>query len=351
MHIAYIVPKLANKGPVIVVLELVRQMLRHGHTCKVFYFDPEQEIQFPCPVERITVSHAIDFRPFDIIHTHGLRPDCYVFVHKPRHCRAGVLSTLHNYILADFSYQYNPFVAYTAGNLWMCMLCRHDKLITLTRNALQYYTRWFKPEKLACAYNTRTLPAGLTVTADEEAAILRFKGSSPLIGVHAALTPRKGIDQLIQALPLLPDYKLMVVGDGKSLEPLRQQSLANGTSSRVWFTGYRKDACRYLPYYDIYALPSRSEGFVLTLIEAALYKKKVVCSDLPVFREVVDRTEVSFFQLEDIPSLVDAIRRAREDDSLGEHLYQKYLQAFSPEIFYQTHLAIYQSVLETKKHS
>ena len=90
MHIAYIVPKLANKGPVIVVLELVRQMLRHGHTCKVFYFDPEQEIQFPCPVERITFSHAIDFRPFDIIHTHGLRPDCYVFVHKPRHCRAGV---------------------------------------------------------------------------------------------------------------------------------------------------------------------------------------------------------------------------------------------------------------------
>ena len=31
MNIAYIVPKLANKGPIIVVLELVNQMIKNGH--------------------------------------------------------------------------------------------------------------------------------------------------------------------------------------------------------------------------------------------------------------------------------------------------------------------------------
>ena len=39
MNIAYIIPKRINAGPILVVQELVKQMILHGHSCIVFYFD------------------------------------------------------------------------------------------------------------------------------------------------------------------------------------------------------------------------------------------------------------------------------------------------------------------------
>lgn len=53
MKIAYIVPALVNRGPVIVVKELVNQMLKAGNECWVFYFDGMTELTFPCPTIRV----------------------------------------------------------------------------------------------------------------------------------------------------------------------------------------------------------------------------------------------------------------------------------------------------------
>ena len=83
MNIAYIIPKRINAGPILVVQELVKQMILHGHSCIVFYFDEGQEINFLCSTKKISFSQRIDFNSYDIIHTHGLRPDLYIFLHKP----------------------------------------------------------------------------------------------------------------------------------------------------------------------------------------------------------------------------------------------------------------------------
>lgn len=88
MKIAYIIPKLVNKGPIIVVQELVQQMITHGHECYVYFFDEGQEISPPCKTQKISFFESIDFNKFDIIHTHGLRPDLYVFIHKPHKCKS-----------------------------------------------------------------------------------------------------------------------------------------------------------------------------------------------------------------------------------------------------------------------
>ena len=49
MNIAYILPSLANKGPVLVVRDLVREMKNRGHRCSVFYFDDKIEVAIDCP--------------------------------------------------------------------------------------------------------------------------------------------------------------------------------------------------------------------------------------------------------------------------------------------------------------
>lgn len=342
MKIAYLIPKPANTGPILVVLELVKAMSEHRHDCTVYYFDEGDEILFPCKTQRISFFQKINFREFDIVHSHGLRPDCYLFLHKPLRCKARCLTTLHNYIIPDFSYQYNKFIAYTVGNLWMLALRRHDTIVTLSKNALQYYRHRLPARKLTYAYNTRQVALEAPLDVQTRQQILQFKQGAVTLGVNAALTDRKGIDQVIRALKKLPGYKLIIAGDGKSKASLEKLSIDEQVADRVLFLGYQKDAYRLLPYYDVFVLPSRSEGFGLTLMESALYRKKVVCSRIPIFEELCPQDEVVFFELEQIPSLVQALQQAAGSPELGQKLYQRYLQAFSPEAFYERYHQIYQ---------
>lgn len=342
MKIGFILPSLANKGPILVVKELVGQLKRHDHFCHVFYFTDIVEVEMDCPVQKIKFTESIEFQSFDIIHTHGLRPDAYVFFHRPyRDITTQFISTVHNYVIADFNFQYNRFIAYTCGNIWMALLCRHTKIVTLSKDAMEYYTKWFPKKKLSYAYNTRSLDVGNTLSDQERAEILLFKEKDFLIGANTLLTHRKGIDLLIKVLPRLPQYKLCVVGDGK----IKEELIALAKKYQVWdrclFAGYKKNASQYLPYYDIYAMPSRSEGFPLALLEAMIYRKAVVCSDISVFREILTPREVVFFKLNDDDSLVSAINSAINDKELGERLWGRYQESYAPEKMYERYLAIY----------
>ena len=84
MRILYVVPSLANRGPIIVVRDLVEVMTRHGHQCKVIYFDDKKEIDFPCETQLVKSKHY-DFTGFDVVHSHGLRPDLFVRKNQNRH--------------------------------------------------------------------------------------------------------------------------------------------------------------------------------------------------------------------------------------------------------------------------
>ncbi|MFR3328881.1 MAG: glycosyltransferase family 4 protein [Odoribacter splanchnicus] len=345
MKIAYIVPSLANKGPVLVVKDLVEQMIKNGQQCSVFYFDDIREVEFNCPVCRIKFGNKIHFEQFDIVHSHGIRPDGYVFLHKPYKTKTRFVTTLHNYVLRDFSSQYNRFIAYVFGNLWMLLLRRHNKIVTLSQDAMRYYGKWFSDIHLTNAYNTRNISRKETLTEDEKKEITIFKGEDILIGVNALLTTIKGVDLLIRALPQLPGYKLFIAGDGKIKEKLIRMAQQCGVEEQVLFAGYRRNAYRYLGFYDIYAMPSRSEGFPLAMLEAANIGIPVVCSDIAIFREIFTPEEVAFFKLEDVSSLANAIRSATGNLAMAQRMHQKYQECYSPERFYQRYISIYQSLL------
>lgn len=345
MKIAYIIPSLANKGPILVVKDLVAQMVKNGQQCSVFYFDEIREVEFCCPVHRIKFWKKVNFDQFDIVHSHGIRPDSYVFIYKPFIGKTKFVTTLHSYVLKDFSSQYNKIIAYVFGNLWMMLLYRHNKIVVLSRAALQYYLKWFSASRLAYAYNSRNIQLESELSPEGKKQISDFKQGELLIGVNALLSPVKGIDLLIKCLPQLPQYKLFIVGDGKSMNTLMQLAKECNVDDQVYFAGYRKDAYRYLPYYDIYAMPSRSEGFPLSILEAAIMYKPSVCSEIPIFKEIFTPEEVAFFRLEDISSLVKAIKLATSNKGMAERMHRKYLECFSPEKFYERYIFIYRSLL------
>lgn len=344
MNIAYIVPALVNKGPVLVVKDLVDTMIAHGHQCTVFYFDEKTEITIRCSTVRIRFFEKINFSNFDIVHTHGIRPDLYAFLFKPMRCRTKLISTLHNYVIQDLSSQYNRLVGYVFGNLWMMLLCRHNKVVVLSKHAIEYYHTWFSYKKLAFVYNSRQIN-NLSLSSAELSELKAFKKNDFLIGANALLTKRKGIDLLIRALTYLPGYKLFIVGEGIEKNNLIKETEKYGFQDRVKFAGYKKDAYRYLSYYDVYAMPSRSEGFGLAHLEAAIIGVPVVVSDIAIFKEIYSENEVEFFHLEDIVSLADAIKRATGNFVKAKMLHRKYQECYSLEKFYEHYLKIYTSIL------
>ena len=193
-------------------------------------------------------------------------------------------------------------------------------------------------------YNGRSINISDKINTELQAQIREFKGEFRLLGVNCKLTRRKGVDLLIEALPMLDNYKLLIIGDGLVRKELENQALRLKVDDRCLFLGYQEKAYRFVPFYDIYASPSRSEGFGLAIMEAAIYSRKVLCSDIPIFRELFTETEVCFFDLQNINSLVQAVKQLEKNNSFGLNLNKKWLSSFSPERMASNYLDLYESL-------
>lgn len=344
MNIAYILPSLVKEGPGIVVYELIKQMISRGNYCCVFYFDSKSKnlIDFPCETKNISFFGKIDFSIFDVVHSNCMRPDMWVFFHKPlRKTKTLFITTLHDIVEDNLRYQYGKFVSFIASRVWMTMCKRHDFHVVLTKIAKKYYSKWFNEKSLKVIYNSRTLE-NKQLSEDEKAEILRFKGSSKLLGMNCLLTARKGVDLAIKALKFLPDIKLFIAGNGQEIENLKELAKEEKVSDRVYFAGYKEDAYRYLPYYDVYLMPSRSEGFSLAMIEAVAAKVPVVLSDIDIFKEIFSANEVCFFYSENPNSLAKAAQEALNTNKTDK-AYNRYINQYSIESFGEKYMKLYNS--------
>ena len=72
--------------------------------------------------------------------------------------------------------------------------------------------------------------------------------------------------------------KLVVVGEGPEMLPLKQQAVNLGLGERVIFAGQRTDVPQLLEAADIFVFPSESEGLPNALIEASLARRPIVAA-------------------------------------------------------------------------
>ena len=343
MNIAYLVTSLKNSGPVVVVNDLVKMMVANGHYCVVYYFKDIVELGFPCETKLLSLSSSIPFKDFDVVHCHGFRPDLFVLLHKPLFCKAKVFSTIHSYMFQDHKFKYGFFKSRIYPRLIFASQMRSYRIIVLSKDAMSYYSKYISSKKLTYAYNSRICDFSQDLTKEEKEEFETFRGKSRnMILSCCGLSPLKGLDNIIQALKEIPDSKYCIVGDGVARKELGEQAYELGVSDRVLFVGYKKAGFRYLKYADIYAMPSRSEGFPLALLEAAAYGKACVVSDIPVFKEIFTDEEVSMFELGNEKSVVRAINRAIENkELLSNNIKEKFDTCYSPTQFYERHLEIY----------
>lgn len=96
----------------------------------------------------------------------------------------------------------------------------------------------------------------------------------------------KGYDQILQALvlvrKLIPDVHYVLVGKGDDTPRIKEMISELGLSDCVTLTGFVPDAelCDYYNLCDVFALPSKGEGFGIVYLEALACGKPVLAGNL-----------------------------------------------------------------------
>lgn len=104
----------------------------------------------------------------------------------------------------------------------------------------------------------------------------------PVLGVVARLSDVKGLNYLIEAMPSVlkrfPKAKCFIVGEGSLETELKAQASALGLNASVFIRPVSGATVDVLPVFDLFVLPSLSEGLGLSLMEAQAMGLPVVAS-------------------------------------------------------------------------
>lgn len=100
-------------------------------------------------------------------------------------------------------------------------------------------------------------------------------GQKPFVFITTCrLVPIKNLDMLVSVFSELANgetqkpMELWIVGDGPEKEKLKDMTIKLGILEKVKFWGFQEDVFPFLKHSDAFVLPSFSEGFSISLVEA-----------------------------------------------------------------------------------
>lgn len=350
MNISIIVASLARKGPVIVANDIANGLNVNGHNVTVYFLDSKFGITSNCLTKKLSFSTLKEIANSDIVHTHSLRPDIVGFLLKIFfRSKARFISTIHNYVEQDLRMTYGFFIALIFSKLWRLIWAGFDQVVVLSRDAQNYYKSTVPPIDGIVIYNGKNEHIFNTSNIQEIDLLNDLKDRYRLIGANAVVTKRKGLDIVIRSLPELKQYVFVLVGDGPEITTLKYEAAKLNVSDRFFALGFKENARDYLKFYDVFAMPSYSEGVPLAMLEAVDANIPVVCSNISIFRELFDNNEVSFFELNNVPSFIMSIISASKNKfCLTKKARIRFANSYSDTAMIQNYTELYEAILANK---
>lgn len=163
MKIAFLLPSLKNLGPIIVVKDIVDGLLKNKNvSVTIFYFDDFKEdiLDFDVDCIKINFFQKHDFSEFDIVHSHGLRPDIYTFFNKT--CEI-TISTQHNIVFEEYIVNNSYIKSKIIEKIWVYSLLNKSKIVAIGETAKKYYENFFYSNSKVI-----NIPNGRTLTPKDE---------------------------------------------------------------------------------------------------------------------------------------------------------------------------------------
>jgi glycogen synthase len=155
-------------------------------------------------------------------------------------------------------------------------------------------------------------------------ATMRQLGYRVIVNV-GRLTIQKGLPNLLRAFQIVaqhaPKTFLLVVGSGEQRNELIQLSADLGIGDKVFFTGFQRGK-RWRDAYgvaDLFVMPSVSEPFGLTALEAIGYGTPVLISKQSGVSEMIrNALKADFWDIDDMANKMVAVV---QNDSLRDELH------------------------------
>lgn len=192
-----------------------------------------------------------------------------------------------------------------------------DRLTTVSRSFAEYMAPYIEdPGQIT------VIPNGF----DEK----RFKpvphdNSIPQLVTVTRLVPAKGLDVLLKACAELKnrglEYVLHIIGDGPSRGDLEDLAKTLGIYNETIFYGYTLHPEEFMPFFDIFVLPSRAEAFGSVFAEAALSCLALVGTNIGGIPEQIDDgVNGLLVRPDDELALADALEKVIADPSFRYEL-------------------------------
>jgi glycosyltransferase involved in cell wall biosynthesis len=140
------------------------------------------------------------------------------------------------------------------------------------------------------------------------------------------------------------DVRLVLVGpEDHFYGELMKRTRGTGTKDRIVFFGYAGDRALagLYRFARLSVFPSLAEGFGLPPLEALVSGSPVICSDIPVFREILGSL-AGYFDPNDPDEIASALSRRRS--KVDGPVVQRHLRRFSWRTMAQTTLSVYEKV-------
>ena len=289
----------------------------------------------------------------DLLHCHGFKAG---LIGRTAGLMAGcpLAYTVHNMIL------------HGRGRISRFLICRFEKWIGKRTDAIICVSQAAKdsmagemglnPEWIRVIRNSR--PEWDTGDEGKVRKQYGIGGDNILIGTVARLIPSKGIHFLLEAAPAVleryPCAVLMIIGSGPEEISLKNLAGRLGIVGQVIFTGQVHNIWDYYAAFDLFVLPTLSEGLAMTLLEAMSFGLPIIASAVGGIPEVITHGKNGYLiqpgrpqeirgalkYCLDHPQLAKSYgRQAREDVKYG----------YSREKMIKETIAVLESVLEKKR--
>ncbi|WP_282936675.1 glycosyltransferase family 4 protein [Paenibacillus sp. RC67] len=221
---------------------------------------------------------------------------------------------------------------------------RVDQLITVSSSFKQYLSEYVQePEKIG------VIPNGF----DEK----RFRpvphdNKVPQLITVCRLVPAKGLDILLLACAELKKkgnpFVLHLIGDGPIRQELEQMAIELNIYEEIIFYGYMLHPEDFMPFFDVFVLPSRAEAFGSVFAEAALCGLALVGTNVGGIPEQISHGQNGLLvPVEDVQALASALEKVISDPiyryNLGRVAWDKAQNAYSMSRVVQQLKNVYRS--------
>jgi glycosyltransferase involved in cell wall biosynthesis len=142
----------------------------------------------------------------------------------------------------------------------------------------------------------------------------------------------------------------VIVGDGNLRESLKKMCIDLDIQGKVEFLGYRRQVESLISDFDVFVLPSISEGLGLALLEAMALGKPVIASEVGGIPEVVKNNSNGILVSPGndkalAESIIKVLSNKTDSRIMGEKGQKTVLEKFSSNAMIEKTIQIYKKIL------